>query len=125
MLAEGSYHELQSSDLNFTKVLGSLAETTVATEINSNKTGIGNVYSRQLSIISATSSVEEPKAVQGDQQKQPVEIAETRTSGTVSSVVYSSYFSAGGSICKIVFLFFICIFTQALVSGGDYWITYW
>lgn len=81
------------------------------------------IISRQVSIQSVASSVEETKFI--GVQEEPIEVAETRSSGNISLVVYSSYFSAGGSVCKISFLLFMCVFTQVLASGGDYWITYW
>jgi ATP-binding cassette subfamily C (CFTR/MRP) protein 4 len=70
------------------------------------------------------SSNDDPKQFSGIQEE-PIEIAETRSSGNISLTVYSSYFSAGGNICKITFLLFMCVFTQVLASGGDYWITFW
>lgn len=81
------------------------------------------ILSRQVSIQSVASSVEETKFVKV--QEEPIEVAETRSSGSISLTVYSSYFSAGGNVCKISFLLFMCVFTQVLASGGDYWITYW
>lgn len=79
--------------------------------------------SRQISVQSVASSIEENK--HSGVQEEPIEVAETRSSGDISLTVYSSYFSAGGNVCKITFLLLMCVFTQALASGGDYWITYW
>lgn len=56
---------------------------------------------------------------------EPTGIIETRNSGNISCAVYFSYFSAGGKKCKILFFILICIITQALISFGDFWITYW
>lgn len=81
------------------------------------------MYNHQMSTHSTASSIEEARI--NEIQTEPVEIAETRTSGSVSNSVYTSYFAAGGSICKIFFFFFICIFTQIIASGGDFWMTYW
>lgn len=58
-------------------------------------------------------------------QVEPVEITEASCSGNVSSKVYLSYISAGGSVFKISFLLFICISTQMLSTGSEYWISYW
>lgn len=79
--------------------------------------------SRQGSIKSIESSIDENKL--NGTQAEPVEVAETRSSGKVSRSVYLSYISAGGNAFKILFLLFICIFTQVLGTGGDYWISYW
>ncbi|XP_027849228.2 ATP-binding cassette sub-family C member 4-like [Aphis gossypii] len=128
VLIEGSYDELQKSDLNFTKMLGSPIETTIVSRnesiknnTNTNNRRIG--YNRQVSIQSVTSSIEEFQF--NEVQEQPVEVSENRTSGSVSKSVYSSYFFASGNSCKIFFFFIICILTQVLVSSGDFWLTYW
>jgi len=128
VLIEGSYDELQKSDLDFTKMLGSPVETTIVSHNESikNNTNTNNhriSYKRQVSIQSVTSSIEEFQF--NEVQEQPVEISENRTSGSVSKSVYSSYFFASGNSCKIFFFFIICIFTQVLVSSGDFWLTYW
>jgi len=129
VLAEGSYQELQKSDLDFTKMLGSPAVETKIESYNENiskNTSANNhriIYSRQQSIQSIASSIEDSQF--SEFQEQPAETSETRSSGSVSKNVYSSYFLADGSVCKVVFFFIICIFTQVLASGGDFWMTYW
>lgn len=127
VLIEGSYDELQKSDLDFTKMLGSPVTTNashnenIKNNTNTNNRQIG--YNRQVSIQSVASSIEESKF--NEVKEQPVEISENRTSGSVSKSVYSSYFFASGNACKILFFFIICILTQVLASGGDFWLTYW
>lgn len=129
-MAEGSYTDLQASGLDFTKLLGSSVEATVLSDNESNSKYSSThtldpqaILSRQVSIQSVASSIEENK--HSGIQVEPIEVAETRSSGNISLTVYSSYFSAGGNVCKISFLLFMCVFTQMLASGGDYWITYW
>jgi len=128
ILIEGSYQDLQKSNLDFTKMLGSpaLVSTASFNENISKNTSANNheiAYSRQTSIQSITSSIEDVQF--SESQEKPAEESETRTSGSVSKNVYSSYFLAGGSSCKIFFFFIICILTQVLASGGDFWMTYW
>ncbi|VVC26208.1 Hypothetical protein CINCED_3A017920 [Cinara cedri] len=132
VLAEGSYQELQDSNLDFTKLLGSSEETIIESEnesitakntITSTNLNSRPSYKRQISSQSMLSSADELKF--NDVQEAPAEEAETRASGSVSSNVYTSYFSAGGSKVKIMSLVFVCIFAQVMASGGDYWITYW
>lgn len=88
-----------------------------------------SVYTRQLSVLSVTSTVEESNydnvQVEVVEVVEPIEIAETRSSGNSGFSNYSSYFSAGGHKCKIFLFLFICILTQILSSSGDIWITYW
>lgn len=79
------------------------------------------VVNRQVSICSASSSL----TINNNFEENAIETNETQTYGNVSHSVYSSYFSAGGNNCQIVFLFFICIFMQVIASGGDFWMTYW
>ncbi|XP_060851388.1 probable multidrug resistance-associated protein lethal(2)03659 [Rhopalosiphum padi] len=128
ILAEGSYQELQSSGLDFTKLLKSSEETTDS-EIDDTKATINNSVeqlsnlSRQGSVGSVSSSIDENKL--NGTRAEPIEVAETRSSGKVSRSIYLSYISAGGNAFKILFLLFICIFTQMLGTGGDYWISYW
>lgn len=129
VLTEGSYQELQKSNLDFTKMLGSPAVETTSSSLNENtsKNSSGNndrtAYSRQTSIQSIASSIEDIQI--SESQEQPADTSETRTSGSVSKKVYSSYYLAGGSCFKILFFFGICILTQVLASGGDFWMTYW
>jgi len=129
VLIEGSYQELQKSDLDFTKILRSPVVEITAPSYNENiskNTSPKNqkiAYSRQTSIQSVASSIEEVQF--SEYQEQPAETAETRTTGSVLKNVYSSYFLAGGSVFKILFFFIICILTQVLASGGDFWMTYW
>ncbi|XP_015366052.1 PREDICTED: probable multidrug resistance-associated protein lethal(2)03659 [Diuraphis noxia] len=100
ILAEGSYQELQSSGLDFTKLLKPSDETTADTEIdnknepNSDFEPISEL-SRQGSLKSISSSIDENKL--NETQVAPIEVAEARSSGKVS----------------------------LLATGGDYWISYW
>ncbi|XP_022166667.1 probable multidrug resistance-associated protein lethal(2)03659 isoform X2 [Myzus persicae] len=130
VVTEGSYKELQASGLDFTKLLESSTETAVLpdNERKIDKSSNNNMarsisYIRQESILSVASSIEETKF--NDIITEPVEIAETRSSGNISFKVYMSYIFAGGHSCKVISLILVCIFTQLFASGGDYWITYW
>ncbi|XP_022166670.1 probable multidrug resistance-associated protein lethal(2)03659 isoform X2 [Myzus persicae] len=128
---EGSYKELQSSGLDFTKLLGSSTETAVLTnneckneKSNTESSEIHSTYTAQkLSVPNVASSVEDTEI--NDVHPEPVNMDETRSSGNVGFNIYSSYFFAGGHFCKVLSLLSVCIFTQVLASGSDYWITYW
>lgn len=61
----------------------------------------------------------------GSKLKNPKKDEEIRSSGNVLYSIYVSYFSAGGSICKLAIFFLMFIFTQILITGGDYWINFW
>lgn len=128
---EGSYQELQRSGLDFTKLLGSSTETAVLTE-NACNIEKSNIESSELhsantaqksSVSIVASSVKETEI--NDVDAGPVNMAETRSSGNVGFSIYSSYIFAGGHFCKVLSLLSVCIFTQVIASGSDYWITYW
>lgn len=130
MISEGSYNKIESLELNFTEMLGSSTEIafTDNNEYNTINTSTNNLCSRialnrQISIHSITSSIEE--VVLNELQENPVEVEETRSSGSVSRSVFMSYFFAGGTRCQILFLFFIFFFTQVLATVGDFWMAYW
>jgi len=125
---EGSYQELQSSGLDFTKLLESSTETVVLTdnEYKNEKstTESSKIHSthtaQKLSISNAASSVEETEI----NDVQTIN-TETCSSGNVGFNIYSSYVFAGGRFCKVFSLLSVCILTQVLASSSDYWITYW
>lgn len=126
-MAQGTYNELLATNLNFTKLLRSRTESSAskskANNTNTDTENIGQYISRQESVHSVVSSNDEFKF--SEVEENPVEISETRTYGSVSYSVYSSYLYAGGNTCNILFIFFICVFMQIIASGGDFWLTYW
>lgn len=124
--SESTYEELQTSNLDFAKLLRSPVEMISVTHNTSNvrnKSDPELIFDRQVTETSVTSSVDESKSHQN--KSKPTEVVETRTSGNISRTVYMSYFFAGGRKCKILFFIFICILTQVLSSLGDSWISYW
>ncbi|XP_026805630.1 probable multidrug resistance-associated protein lethal(2)03659 isoform X2 [Rhopalosiphum maidis] len=128
ILVEGSYQELQSSGLDFTKLLKSSEETTdyeiddINASINNSVEQLTSI-SRQGSIASISSSIDNNEL--NETQDEPIEVAETRSSGKVSRSIYLSYISSGGNAFSLLFLLFISLFTQMLGTGGDYWLSYW
>jgi len=130
VVTKGSYKDLQTSGLDFIKLLESSTETAVLASNGSkmDKSSNNNIarsisYIRQESVLSVASSIEENKF--SEIITEPVEVAKTRSSGNISFNVYMSYIFAGGHLCKVISLILVCICTQILASGGDYWITYW
>jgi len=128
---EGSYQELQSSGLDFTKLLGSSMETAVLTDneckneksIIESSEVLSEHTAQKLSVSNVESPVEETES--NDVHAKPVNMDETRSSGNVGFYIYSSYIFAGGRYCKVLSLLSVCIFTQVIASSSDYWITYW
>lgn len=92
---------------------------------NINIESLGNRphFYREMSVKSVDSITEEIQC--NEFQEDPVEVEESRSSGSVSSRVYLSYFSAGGTQFRFFVILFISILTQILASVGEYWIAYW
>lgn len=123
---EGTYNEIQASNLDFAKLLLSSVELSNETDNeSSNKNNIDSklMFDRQTSIRSAVSS--NGKSKTSDDQRKPNEVIEKRSSGNISFNVYLTYLFAGGREFKIIFFICICILTQICVSSGDVWITHW
>nr|XP_018899809.1 PREDICTED: probable multidrug resistance-associated protein lethal(2)03659 [Bemisia tabaci] len=116
--AEGTYQELQSSSgKNYLSLLSSVKEEE---EKEDNLTiSVSTLHKRQSSVQSVASSLDDRY------EEDPQEVEEMRTTGQVSGQVYTKYFRAGGHLCFVFFLLFMCVLTQILASGSDYWITYW
>lgn len=137
MLAEGSYRTLRSSGLDFTKLLrcpdetppaGSDDETATADDDASPNVPRAPAKSRRnsgrsVSSSSPQSSVDESRL--DGARTEPAEVTETHTSGNVANSVYLSYLTAGGNLYRTPLLITLCICTQMLCIGGDFWLNYW
>ncbi|CAH1738400.1 unnamed protein product [Aphis gossypii] len=126
ILSEGTYEELQTSNLDFAKLLHSSEEMISETDdtLNANnKIDQNLIFDRRVSEASVTPSIDESKFHKD--KLEPTEVVETRSSGNISHTVYLSYLFSGGRKCKILFFILICIFTQVFSSLSDFWISYW
>lgn len=103
----GTFHELQASGLDFTKLLGEEHHAKEAPEKEEME------LTRQESFRSIA-SIEAPKVVE-----------EQKSVGSVGSYVYKAYFKAGGNCCVIFTLFTLFVGAQLFGSAADYFITYW
>jgi len=50
---------------------------------------------------------------------------ESRSGGQIGLSMYKKYFGAGCGVLVFVVLIMLCIGTQILASGGDYFLSYW
>ena len=50
---------------------------------------------------------------------------EDRAVGTVRWVIYWQYFMAGGNIFTMIAILLLCVLTQAVYNGGDWWLSVW
>lgn len=126
-MAEGTYAELQRSDLDYATVLRKCSE---------GNAGNGSVRNDRRASCGGTVDDDDEDGDDDDDndggedvaarpEARTVEGAETRCSGNVSSTVYRSYLSAGGTRFAIAVFVAVCIACQLLTSGGDLWISYW
>ncbi|GLV41664.1 uncharacterized protein CBL_06893 [Carabus blaptoides fortunei] len=112
MQAEGTYHELKDSGLDFAQMME-------AEEVKEEKDEEKKMLVMRQNSIQSVASMEE-KTIEA-----PAEVEEQRTKGHVSSAVYKAYFGAGGNVCVVFTMFLLFVVAQLLASAGDYFITFW
>lgn len=123
-MAKGSFQELQTSGFDFAKLLGSFNEATNESGIDVINTNVENVETSSFkNSLMSLNSID--KLEFSETQGQPFQETESRSYGRVSKSVYTSYISATENTFQVIFLVFMYIFTQILITGGDYWISFW
>jgi len=123
VLTEGSYRELQAYGVDFAKLLGSSDGTTVGPNGEARSDVSDRVPPLHGSTESILSLADENKL--NGAASQPQEEVECRSFGRVTKRVYTSYLSAAGSACKVSFCLLMYVIAQVLITGGDYWISFW
>ncbi|XP_025204473.1 probable multidrug resistance-associated protein lethal(2)03659 isoform X2 [Melanaphis sacchari] len=122
IVAEGSFQELQASDLKFTKSLGSSDNAGLNEPENDINSSLNvDLLDSNKSISSSHNDVN----ISGFLDVKSKKLNKSRSSGRVSINVYLSYLSASGSVIKVFFVLFCFILIQVLTTGGDYWISFW
>ncbi|XP_058822715.1 ATP-binding cassette sub-family C member 4-like [Topomyia yanbarensis] len=136
ILMQGTYQELSQSNLDFGKLLGSNEEKvdTVDEEetedlladeeipfIDGAKSDSYQLMKSSVSIpgltsISCAASISEHLGRTA---------AEDQAEGSLPLKVWTTYFLAGGNVFLVLFTFITLVFTQVVVSGSDYFVTYW
>ncbi|VVC46074.1 ABC transporter type 1, transmembrane domain,ABC transporter-like,P-loop containing nucleoside triphosphate [Cinara cedri] len=127
-LTECSYQEIQASSPDFFKLIGTSVEPIISSDSESKCAKPNNLEECKMipdqnSTKNYLPCIDNTKF--GLSLDAPLKVAETCSSRNISCALYWSYFAAGGTMCKICFLLAMCIFTQILASGGDYWIVFW
>ncbi|KAF2894913.1 hypothetical protein ILUMI_11262 [Ignelater luminosus] len=107
IIGEGNYDELQSSGLDFAKLLK---------EFNSEENeNIKKIQSRQNSEMEQTE----------DDEDDPEEIKETIKKGSISPRLYLEYLRSGGNYFLILLVTSIFVGTFSISSFGEYFISEW
>ncbi|XP_063908439.1 probable multidrug resistance-associated protein lethal(2)03659 isoform X2 [Zophobas morio] len=105
---EGTYTELQTSGLDFTKLMAQFH--------TEEETGDED----KIRSVEKSSDVDEQDLEDG-----PLLEKEGMESGGVKFGLYLSYFKAGGGLCNAVFMLAVFIGAQVVASASDYFVTYW
>jgi len=79
--------------------------------------------SQKQNLNQVTSSIKEIKTIIKEHTSKPVKIVETHSIEYVALGL--SIFFSGENYFKVLALISLCILTQVLSSGTDYWITDW
>uniref|UniRef100_A0A182J5C3 Uncharacterized protein n=1 Tax=Anopheles atroparvus TaxID=41427 RepID=A0A182J5C3_ANOAO len=53
------------------------------------------------------------------------QVAEDQAEGSISWRIWATYFLSGGNVLMLLFTLLMLLFSQAIVSGSDYFVTYW
>nr|XP_016930743.1 probable multidrug resistance-associated protein lethal(2)03659 isoform X1 [Drosophila suzukii] len=110
--AVGTYQSLLKTGLDFVTILGKAGK-----EDGDQKNQ--DIYSKPL-----TENIE--KSVQSVNDSSPKKIMkEHQESGGIRLVLYKKYFQAGGGLIAFFTIMSCSFLAQILVSGGDYFLTYW
>lgn len=110
--AAGTFTELQGFGLDFIKVL----QTT-------NGGSDDTVDQDVIKIIKQTSKISSKPKILSDED--PKEISEARSFGSISGMVYLSYFKAVGSICLVLLVIFLSLLFQLAATGTDKFLAIW
>ncbi|XP_057378654.1 ATP-binding cassette sub-family C member 4-like [Daphnia carinata] len=129
--AMGSYKEISNSGLDIAKTIGNeepeleednMTQSFSEREIDSSISRCGSISNsirQRVGSVASRSSVKEKK------EEKPTFAEETRSSGSVSAKVYWEYLRSGGNCLSLLTISIICVFTQVLFSGSDYWLSLW
>ena len=109
--AVGTYKDIQQTGLDFAQLLANEEE---------NEIEMKKPRPRQTSVSSVDSNAE---SVDLDNAPRPVE--ESKEEGKISWKLYRKYFGSSGGFFILTLLVVLCLATQVLASGSDYFLSYW
>lgn len=109
---EGTYQELQTSGLDFAKVL---QEFSSAEDEESEK--------RKMKSRQNSETVEQVN--EDEDEETPKIVKEVMGRGTIKAKVYGEYFRSGGNWLMILTLVLTFLMSQSSANGGEYFLSYW
>lgn len=119
----GTFEQLQTSGLDFAKLLNQSAMENSKEEVSTYAPPFA-ATSRRSSMHRQT-SIQSVNSIEDKTIEAPAEVEEQKSSGSVGCYVYKSYLKAGGNCCVVFNVLMLFVVTQFLASAGDYFITYW
>ncbi|XP_062556045.1 ATP-binding cassette sub-family C member 4 isoform X2 [Armigeres subalbatus] len=135
ILMQGTYQELSNSDLDFGKLLGSSERNEDNLDVEELEEVVdedipfidgANAESHKLlkssSSVGARGSMSCASSIAEDLGRT---VGEDQADGTLALRVWSTYFRAGGNVVLLLFTAFMLVFSQMVVSGSDYFVTFW
>ncbi|XP_030376834.1 probable multidrug resistance-associated protein lethal(2)03659 isoform X2 [Scaptodrosophila lebanonensis] len=132
----GTYEHMLNSGQDFTQLLAQSHENSnpdSEKETEKNSAAAGD-YKRQESQqskgsskrLNSVSSVDSSldSSLDISEKKEAHQVQEVRGGGQIGLGMYQKYFSSSGFVTFAIMLF-LCIATQVMASGGDYFVSYW
>jgi len=124
IIIEGSYQDIQASNLDFAKVLGPLKCTIIKNEIETN-----NINNDDFDINLDSSQTGSDENILSSKFKASTQ-KHIKKSGYQfdkykSKNVLMSYISSSESTYNVIFGFFMCIIILGLTVGGEFWLSFW
>ncbi|XP_076167723.1 putative multidrug resistance-associated protein lethal(2)03659 isoform X2 [Ptiloglossa arizonensis] len=116
--AEGTYDELATMGVDFGRLLENEAHAEEGERSASAPPSRSNSRNASISSLNSYQSTITDKM-------DPIEVAESRSRGSVAGEVYSGYLRAGGNWCVIIIVFLFFVLAQMSASGGDFFISQW
>ncbi|XP_043065365.1 probable multidrug resistance-associated protein lethal(2)03659 [Drosophila ficusphila] len=123
----GTYEEMLKSGQDFAQLLAESTQNGGDDEGTENTPG----YSRQSSSLStgsskgSSSSLESLEKEKEKPKPTAAPVLESRGGGEIGVAMYKKYFSAGCGVLVFALLMLLCLGTQLLASGGDYFLSHW
>ncbi|KOC69719.1 putative multidrug resistance-associated protein lethal(2)03659, partial [Habropoda laboriosa] len=112
VVAKGNFEELQSMKLDFMKIFQEVEGKKDSTK--------AETKGEKKPMIEETKKEEEAEAAQ-----EPVEVAETRTVGKISSAIFFAYLKASKNTCLVFLMVILFLTYQTMASSSDYLLAFW
>ncbi|XP_068140076.1 probable multidrug resistance-associated protein lethal(2)03659 [Drosophila tropicalis] len=129
IMAMGTYDDMLKSGQDFALLLKENTEHEDEGDANVEKEIEKTSYSRQGSIQSTASLDSTADSLIADEDEKKITtnstVQESHSGKDIGLSLYQKYFSAGSGWLMFSLVILLCLGTQLLASGGDYFLSYW